>query len=71
MKLKELIESGLVKDDHEIAVTVLVCGHAAELRKGNWFNDQIMDVMDREIDTFEYQLGGHWYIELTHKEEEA
>ena len=70
MKFKELIESNLVKDDHKLAVTVPVYGQAAQIRHGRWFNDEILDVMDREIDTIEYQLGGLWYINLTHNEEE-
>ena len=71
MKLKELIESKLVKDNDNLAVTVPVHGSASQIRRGNWFHDQILDVMNREIDTIEYQLGGLWYINLTHNEEET
>ena len=70
MKLKELIEGNLVKDDHNLVVNVPIHGSASQIRKGNWFHDRILDVMDREIDTIEYQLGGLWYINLTHNEEE-
>lgn len=70
MKLKELIESDLVKDDHNLVITMPVHGSASQIRRGNWFHDQILDVMDREIDTIEYQLGGLWYINLTHDEED-
>jgi len=71
MKLKELIEGNLVKDDHNLVVNVPIHGSASQIRKGNWFHDQILDVMDREIDTIEYQIGGLWYINLTtHNEEE-
>ena len=69
MKLKELIEGNLVKDDHNLVVNVPIHGSASQIRKGNWFHDQILDVMDREIDTIEYQIGGLWYINLTHNEE--
>lgn len=70
MKLKELIESNLVKDDHNLVVNVPIHGSASQIRKGNWFHDQILDVMDREIDTIEYQIGGLWYINLTHDEDD-
>lgn len=70
MKLKELIEGNLVKDDHNLVVNVPIHGSASQIRKGNWFHDQILDVMDREIDTIEYQIGGLWYINLTHDEDD-
>jgi hypothetical protein len=70
MKLKELIEGNLVKDDHNLVVNVPIHGSASQIRKGNWFHDRILDVMDREIDTIEYQIGGLWYINLTHDEDD-
>lgn len=70
MKLKELIESNLVQDDHNLVVNVPIHGSASQIRKGNWFHDQILDVMDIEIDTIEYQIGGLWYINLTHDEDD-
>lgn len=70
MKLKELIEGNLVKDDHNLVVNVPIHGSASQIRKGNWFHDQILDVMDREIDTIEYEIGGLWYINLTHDEDD-
>ena len=70
MKLKELIESNLVQDDHNLVVNIPIHGSASQIRKGNWFHDQILDVMDREIDTIEYQIGGLWYINLTHDEDD-
>ena len=70
MKLKELIESNLVKDGHYFAVTVSVHGSASQIGRGNWFHDQNMDVMEREIKTIEYQIGGLWYINLTHDEDD-
>ena len=70
MKLKELIEGNLVKDDHNLVVNVPIHGSASQIRKGNWFHDRILDVMDREIDTIEYQISGLWYINLTHDEDD-
>ena len=70
MKLKEVIEGNLVKDDHNLVVNVPIHGSASQIRKGNWFHDRILDVMDREIDTIEYQIGGLWYINLTHDEDD-
>lgn len=78
MKLKELIESNLVKDDHNLVVNIPIHGSASQIRKGNWLHDQtlevmdreIPDIMDREIDTIEYKIGGLWYINLTHDEDD-
>ena len=69
MKLKDVIESGLINDRHTIAVHLPMIGHMDEIRRGHWFNDQILDVMDREVDTLKYCLGD-WDINLYVKEED-
>lgn len=68
MKLKELFESGMVKDDDTIAIHLPMIGHMEAIRRGRWFNDQILDLMDRDIDTIMYCLGD-WDIHLVAKEE--
>ena len=70
MTLGELIESSLVKDDHNFMVHVPIFGKSApifgnvrQIRCGNWFNDQMLDLMDREIDRLTF-FGSDWDVEL-------
>ena len=68
MKLKELFETTLVKDTDTIAVHVHVIGGIDYFRRGNWYQDQILDLMDRDIDTIRYCLVD-WDIHLVAKDE--
>lgn len=68
MILKELIESGLVKDEDNLMIHVPIFGNVRQIRCGKWFNDQILDLMDRAIDRVVYQ-GGEWEIDLQFPEE--
>ena len=66
MRLKDLIESGLVKDDHQIIVSQRITGFGKTISQGNWYQDNILDLLDREIYSAHYKeyCGGRWYIEL-------
>lgn len=68
MTLKELIESCLVKDDHNMMIHVPIFGNMRKIQCGKWFEDQILDLMDREIDSAVYNAG-EWNIELQFQEE--
>ena len=68
MTLKELIESGLIKDDEIICIHRPMYGTLQEVRKGNWFQDQILDLMDEQIDQATYCCGT-WDIHLQFREE--
>lgn len=63
MTLKELIESCLVKDDQTMMVHVPIFGNVRKIRCGNWFNDQILDLADREIDSMKFD-GSDWDVVL-------
>lgn len=67
MKLGELIESCLVKDDHNMMVHVPIFGNVRQIRCGQWFNDQILDLKDREIDSLQFN-GSDWDVELQFQE---
>ena len=69
MKLKELIESELIGDSDIITVHLPLVGNLKAVRRGNWFNDQILDVMDHEIDELRY-IAGNWDVTLVAYEEE-
>jgi len=51
--LKDLITSDLVKDTDRITVARPIAGVAGDIRKsGHWFNDQILENMDQEINHY-------------------
>lgn len=68
MTLKELIESCLVKDDHNMKIGIPIFGKPREIKSGRWFEDQILDYMDREIDSLEFH-SGEWNVDLQFREE--
>lgn len=70
MTLKEVLESGLVKDDDVIEIHIPMIGSMENIKRGHWFNDQILDVMDRKIDTLQYTSWGDWDITLQSNEED-
>ena len=48
----------LVRDDTKIFVTQNFRTYGAHLhRKGNWYEDPILDLMDREIQKLEFESG--------------
>ena len=48
----------LVKDYTKIFVTQQFRTYGAHLhRKGNWYEDQILDLMDKEIEKVEFEAG--------------
>lgn len=63
MTLKELIEACLVKDDHNMMIHVPIFGNVRQTQGGRWFEDQILDLMDREIDSMAFHAD-EWDIEL-------
>lgn len=49
MTLEDLIINGLVNDNDKIMIGKTLTGSACDMRKGNWFNDQILEYMNAEI----------------------
>ena len=68
MILKELIESGLIKDEEIVCLHRPMYGTLQEIRSGNWFQDHILDLMDEKIDTLHYCCG-NWDIHLEFRED--
>lgn len=63
------LNGGLVKDDDTIAVHLHLIGGLNLVRRGQWYQDQILDVMECPIDTLRYCCGD-WDVDLQTKEEE-
>ena len=62
MTLRELIESDLMRDDHEIILKQSFHGCTA-VRRGNWYQDHILNEQNQEIDFLTFN-GTTWNIEL-------
>lgn len=71
MTLKELIDAGLIGDSETITghFTVSPKRPARRSRKGNWFNDQIFEVCEREVRELNYN-NGSWDVLLEDEDEE-
>ena len=70
MTLQDILESGLVKDDHEIRLSLSGIGAAALLRghvSGKWFEDSILKRSDWKVERVEFYGGGCplWDIEIS------
>ena len=64
MTLKDLITNGLVKDNDTVTIAKPLTGSACDMRKGNWFNDQVLEFMNAEIKAFSWSEDGGYSIAL-------
>lgn len=64
MTLRELLANGLVKDTDVIVMAKPLSGNACDMRKGNWFNDQVLEYMDAEVGAFSWNEDNEWSITL-------
>ena len=69
MILKDLIESGLIKDDEIVCIHKPMYGTLSEIASGNWYQDQVLNLMDEKIDKLSYCCRS-WDIDLQFDEEE-
>lgn len=64
MTLSKIIEMGLVKD----STTIYIRGYGAfgmvVLACGNWFQDNVLDYLDKEIGEFTWQDDNQFYIDI-------
>ena len=48
MKVEELLKAGYINDETKITIT---CGRTK--KRGNWFHDHILDLMEEDVEWFE------------------
>lgn len=70
MTLQDILESGLVKDDHEIRLPLSGIDAAALLRghvSGKWFEDCILKRSDWKVEKVKFYGGDYplWDIEIS------
>ena len=65
MKLKELFETGIVRNSDKVSLRFVTRAHTEEIRTGLWFSDRILEKHELEILSINYDaLIGEWRITL-------
>lgn len=64
MTLKDLVFNNLIKDNDEITISKPLIGNACDMRNGNWYNDNIVNFLDSEIQAFSWSEDGGYSIAL-------
>ena len=72
MKLRDLIINDMVQDDHMIRIEADFSGTKKKIAAGNWFQDHILDFMDREVETMTFYANCDlWVVTLKTDTSEA
>ena len=64
MTLYDLLKKDLITDKDVIRVVKPCQGNIFDMRRGHWFNDQILDVFNQEITEFSWNKDQGWTIGL-------
>lgn len=69
MTLEKIIETGLVKDS--TILTIRKYGEYGMIVAaiGNWFQDNVLDYLNNEIESFTWQDDDYFYIDLKEVEQ--
>ena len=65
MKLKELFETGLVRNSDKVIIRFITASRIEEVRRGLWFSDGILEKHNAEVLSINYDaLINEWRITL-------
>ena len=62
MTIKQILETGLIKDNTEVWIRQGDGFHV--LAHGNWYQDDILEHMNREVESFTWQDDNNFYIDV-------
>lgn len=62
MTIKQILEMGLIKDDTEVWIRQGDGFHV--LAHGNWYQDNVLEHMNREVESFTWQDDNKIYIDV-------
>lgn len=62
MTLEKIFDMGLVKDDTEIIIRPIEGFNV--LAHGNWYQDDVLDYMDHEVEIFTWQDDNELYVDV-------
>lgn len=54
MKLKDLLLSDFINDETNLITSRPMVGNICDIRKGNWYQDHILDFMDFTVRKFDF-----------------
>lgn len=54
MKLKDLLQLSFINDDTVFKTVCQITATVRDVRRGNWFQDHILDLMEYEVKNFTY-----------------
>lgn len=60
MTLRKILELGLIKDNTELWIR----DDLHVLAHGNWYQDNILEYMNREVESFTWQDDNNFYIDV-------
>lgn len=64
MTVKDLIESGLIQDNHRVCVKTQIFGSRQQIIAGRWYQDNVLELMDREVKYLQFKEDYLWIIWL-------
>ena len=64
MTLGELIESGLVKDNHKICIRTQFGGTRKAIAAGRWFQDMVLSYLDWKIEKMSFENEYLWIVDV-------
>lgn len=71
MKLRDLIINDMVQDDHKLKIYAELRGTKKAIASGNWFQDQLLDFMDKDIESFSFSANAaKWDVFIASEQEE-
>ena len=74
MTLREVIQTGLIKDIDPIKIRKITYADTEMIKNGNWFHDHILEDMDMRVVKMRYVCAvpgtAIWEIDLDQPEEE-
>ena len=56
MKLKDLLLSEFINDKTRLIISRPIVGHMCDIRYGNWYQDNILDLMEFQVKTFDFDF---------------
>ena len=68
MTVKDLLETALIKDTDKVCIKMMVGADKKTITSGNWFQDQVLNMMDQEVSGFAFEHGYLWTIYVKSKQ---
>ena len=64
MTIADLYEQGLLNDGDRIVITITGCGVFRRRYQGYWYQDHMLDYMDKTITACQWKKDFGWFFEM-------